>query len=106
MTIGAVLMTDMVDRFTMVSSPQDCAAVVCPVQGCCGTPPTKGGVPARYMVEALIRATLPAAGLAHGFCRFPLGTQAGTEATRRLVVKLNCCTLACVPPHSAPQLTT
>src|SRR5208282_1800730 len=49
------LVTVMLDKSIIVSSPQLVACVFSPVQGDAGM-----GVPARYMVEPLTRATLPA----------------------------------------------
>src|SRR5579862_5492233 len=100
MTIGAVFVTLMLLRSTTLSSPHDVAAVVSPVQGCAGTPFTYGGVPATYIVEPSTRASLPA------HCEFGPGEQTGTLVPSAFVVKSNCCTLACVPPHSAPQFNT
>src|SRR5580700_3427629 len=103
MMIGALLVTVMLLRLRIVSNPQLVDCVISPVQSEAGT-----GVPARYMVEPLTRAMLPAAGL---FCAQVtglepgLGTQEGTEVIRVSLTRLYCCTLAWVPPHSAPQLT-
>src|SRR6266850_5888268 len=89
MMMGAGFTTLMLMRSKTVSSPQVVAAVVWPVHGDAGT-----GVPAIYMVVPSKVAKLATGTLNEG----PLTGGSGA--------RLSVCTLACVPPHSAPQFTT
>src|ERR1700690_608653 len=111
MTIGEVLITviwlpatPLASRSMIVSWPQLVAWVaVGPTEHSSeGPPPEVNGGPARYIVEPRTNATLPAQ-----LCVFELGrgTQAGRDWIRVFETRLYCCTLACIPPHSAPQLT-
>src|SRR6266536_491838 len=86
-----------VARSKILSCPQNSARVAfCPVlQGKEGTrlpPADANGVPARYMVVPFTTATVAAGTL--------------TAAPALFDVKSRVCTLAWVPPHSAPQFTT
>src|SRR5882724_8659775 len=95
MMMGAALTTVMLVRSKTVSRPQEAAVVIWPVQGSGSGSGT--GVPARYMVVPFSTATV-ATGTATG-AQTPKGGQV-------VFVRSSFCTLAWLPPHSAPQFTT